>query len=215
MDNPGRGELEPVAISALEHWSYCPRQCGLIHLEQTFDENYYTIKGHLAHDRVDAGVASTEHSTRIARDVPVWSERLGLQGKVDTLEFRGGVPYPVEYKSGAQRTWEHEAIQLCAQALCLEEMLGIPVPTGAISYLASKRRREVHFAPSLRLAVETMTVAVREMLDRQRLPPAVHDARCRHCSLRESCLPAVLVNPRRVRLQAAAVFDPALSDAEP
>jgi CRISPR-associated exonuclease Cas4 len=116
-------ELEPVLISALEHWSYCPRQCGLIHLEQTFDENYYTVRGTVAHERADRGRASTEHGVRIERDVPVWSDRLALIGKVDTVEWSSkGVPYPVEYKSGRKRAWVHEAIQLCAQAMCLEEM---------------------------------------------------------------------------------------------
>ena len=96
--------LEWIVISALEHWSYCPRQCGLIHLEQTFDENYYTIRGAATHQRADSGLASTEHGVRIERDVPVWSDRLGLIGKVDTLEWSPEArPYPVEYKSGRKR----------------------------------------------------------------------------------------------------------------
>ena len=202
----GGGWAEPVAISALEHWSYCPRQCGLIHLEQTFDENYYTIKGHLTHERVDAGQATTERGVRIFRGVPVWSERLGLTGKVDVLEMRGSVLYPVEYKSGAEREWVHEAIQVCAQAMCLEEMLGQPIPAGAISYLASRRRREVVFDAALRQSVVETTAAVRQMLQGDQLPPAVNDARCRKCSLLDSCLPKVLVNPRRLKGLASSIF---------
>jgi CRISPR-associated exonuclease Cas4 len=202
-----RGGLEePVAISALEHWSYCPRQCGLIHVEQTFDENYYTIKGHLAHERADSGKVTTERGVRVYRDVPVWSDSLGLVGKLDVLEIRDGVPFPVEYKSGAERDWSHEAIQVCAQAMCLEEMLGQEIPAGAISYLASRRRRDVVFDAALRGAVVQSAEAVREMLRGERLPPAVNDARCRKCSLLDSCLPGVLVNPTRLKLLRGAIF---------
>lgn len=204
-EQEGREQL-PVAISALEHWSYCPRQCGLIHLEQTFDENYYTIKGQLEHERADEGTASTEHGTRIVRNVPVWSERLGLVGKVDVVEFHDGVPYPIEYKSGRKRSWAHEAIQVCAQAMCLEEMLGWDVPAGAVSYLASRRRREVPFELPLRGLVEATTSAVREMLRNEALPPALYDRRCRDCSLLDSCLPTVLVNNGRLRQLATALF---------
>lgn len=207
-------DLLPIAISALEHWSYCPRQCGLIHLEQTFDENYYTLRGRLAHTRSDTGRHSTEHGTRITRDVQIWSTRLGLRGKVDTLEFHAGVPYPVEYKSGSIRDWQHDAIQVCAQALCLEEMLGVSIPRGAIAYLASHRRREVTFTPVLRAAVAAAATAIRQMLTDQRLPPAVHDPRCNHCSLQDSCLPAVLVDRPRARRHLATVFRVAGPDEE-
>src|SRR2546421_12437828 len=92
-------EIE-VPVSALEHYSYCPRQCALIHVEQTFDENVYTIRGRLAHERVDAGDDTIRQGVRVMRGIPLWSERLGLRGKADLVEFRADGPYPVEYKVG-------------------------------------------------------------------------------------------------------------------
>lgn len=180
-----------VAISALEHWSYCPRQCGLIHVEQTFEENRDTVRGRLTHTRVDAGQASTEHSVRILRNVAVWSERMKLHGRADAVEFRAEVPYPVEYKSGRQRGWAHEAIQLCAQALCLEEMLDTSVPAGAVAYRASGTRRDVRFGPDLREAVVESAQAIRAMLRSETLPQPIRDRRCRRCSLQDACLPMI------------------------
>src|SRR5437016_14378748 len=96
----GWDEDDLIMISALEHYSYCPRQCALIHVEQTFDENLFTMRGRLAHERVDAGDDGVSRGVRTARGIPVWSERLGLRGKADLVEFRAGGPYPVEYKVG-------------------------------------------------------------------------------------------------------------------
>jgi CRISPR-associated exonuclease Cas4 len=112
----------------------------------------------------------------------------------------------VEYKVGVRREWEHEALQLCAQAMCLEEMLGCAVPAGAIYYCASRARREVEFTEEQRAQVERATAAIREMLERSLVPPAIHDARCAKCSLLESCLPGVVVRPGRLRAYRAQVF---------
>src|SRR5258708_25390713 len=117
-------DIEPVMISAREHYSYCPRQCALIHIEQTFDENIYTLKGHLAHERVDQIMSRTEDDLRGERGLPLWSPRLGLVGRADVVEFHGDVPYPVEYKQGKRREWQYEASQWCSQAICLLEMFG-------------------------------------------------------------------------------------------
>src|SRR5207245_1289984 len=153
-------DIEQVMISALEHYTYCPRQCALIHIEQTFDENIYTLKGHLAHERVDTVTSRTEDNVRVERGLPLWSRRLGLIGRADVVEFHGKTPYPVEYKLGKRREWEYEAIQVCAQAICLEEMLGVPVPCGAIYYCSSRTRREVIFDAFLRTTVEKAAEAV-------------------------------------------------------
>ncbi len=139
-----------VMISALEHWSYCPRQCGLIHLEQTFDENLYTLRGRHLHERVDRPLGETQHDVRVERAVPLWSDRLGLIGKADVVEFHAETPYPIEYKHGKRRRWGHDDLQLCAQALCLEEMTGRQVPEGAIFYGGSRRRKPVVFDDALR-----------------------------------------------------------------
>jgi CRISPR-associated exonuclease Cas4 len=203
-------DSELVMISALEHYSYCPRQCALIHLEQTFDENIYTVKGDLLHEQVDEPSSELQGDVRIERALPLWSRRLGLVGKADVVEFhqapdsgRGlkyrDTPYPVEYKSGPRRKWGHDDLQLCAQAMCLEEMTGQPVPRGAIYHHGSRRRREVVFDDVLRQRVIETVAAVRQMLLNDELPPAVNDARCEHCSLKESCLPEVVGETARVR----------------
>lgn len=203
---PGAEELELVPISALEHFSYCPRQCGLIHLEQVFDDNVFTLRGRLAHERVDEVHHETRPDLRREYAVPLWSRRLGLIGRADLVEFTATGPYPVEHKVGKKRAWDHETIQLCAQAMCLEEMLGQAVPRGAIYYHGSRARREVEFDAALRRQVEETTAAVRAMLRDLALPAAVHDARCRHCSLQDACLPAVVGRPARARAWRAELF---------
>jgi CRISPR-associated exonuclease Cas4 len=185
-------DLDPIPISALQHWSYCPRQCGLIHLEQTYSENLYTVRGRHAHTRVDKPGNEARRGARIERALPLWSRRLGLTGKADTVEFVDGVPYPVEYKVGARKPGGHDEVQLAAQALCLEEMLGVAVPRGALYYHASRARYEVAIDAALRQRVEETVVAMRAMLTSGVLPSAPNDSRCPRCSLIDSCLPGVV-----------------------
>ncbi len=198
--------LEPVLISALEHYSYCPRQCALIHVEQTFDENIYTVQGHMLHERVDESAEEIRGDIRIERGLTLWSKRLGLVGRADVVEFHSDVPYPVEYKRGPRRKWGHDDLQLCAQALCLEEMTRQDVRHGAIYYHGSRRRKEVVCDEALRQRVAETVVAVRQMLAREKLPPAVNDARCQHCSLKESCLPAVVGEALRWQTLQTTLF---------
>ncbi len=179
---------DPIMISALEHWSYCPRQCALIHVEQTFDENLYTLRGRAVHKRVDEPVVEEQAGVRIERALPLWSKALGLIGKADVVEFHGETVYPVEYKHGPHREQEHDDLQLCAQALCLEEMTGHAVPRGAIYHHSSRKRREVECTPELRAQVVQSTQAIRRMLADKQLPPPVNDRRCTKCSLQESCM---------------------------
>lgn len=195
-----------VPISALEHYSYCPRQCGLIHIEQFFEENAYTTRGTLAHRRVHESGHEARPGIRTEFALPVWSDRLGLIGRADVVEFSGPHPYPVEHKIGKKRQWGHEAIQLCAQALCLEEMLGQPVPRGAIYYHGSRARREIEFDAPLRELVARAVADVRALLAGGELPAAIDDARCRHCSLRDACLPQVVSHPQRARLWDRALY---------
>lgn len=195
-----------VPISAIEHFSYCPRQCALIHLERVWDESIHTIRGTLAHQRVDIATQRTERGMRVERGLPLWSKRLRLLGRADVVEFHGPIPYPVEYKVGSQRKGDHEALQLCAQAICLEEMLTIKVPAGAVYYGATRTRREVIFTPDLQADVERITAAIRSMLQQTQLPSALNDARCPKCSLLDSCLPSVVVRPRRLRSVLAELY---------
>lgn len=197
-----------VPISALEHWSYCARQCALIHLEQTYDENIFTLRGNRAHEHAHEESVGTEDGVRVARGIPLWSDRVGLIGKADVVEWHGETPYPVEYKVGKKRTWGHEVLQLCAQAVCLEEMLDVRVPAGAIYYVGSRRRREVIFTAEDRDAVAQATRDIRAMLAEQRLPEAVDDARCPNCSLVDACTPRIAAHPAVIRGFYAELFHP-------
>lgn len=202
-------EVEPIMLSALQHYSYCPRQCALIHQEQSFDDNEFTLRGQRAHRRVDSGEISVEDDVRVARSLPLYSERLGLTGRADVVEFLvDGTPYPVEYKQGRRHRREHDDIQLAAQAICLEEMTGHEVPEGAIYHHRSKHRRVVKITPELRQRVEQITQAVRAMLASKTLPPPAKDpALCRACSLREICQPELVGAGRRIHELAERLFD--------
>lgn len=204
---------DPIPLSALEHWSYCPRQCCLIHAEQTFAENIHTLRGQAVHARTDEpGVEAGYEGRRIARAVPLWCDRLGLVGKSDVVEFLpDGTPYPVEYKHGRKREKRHDDIQLVAQAMCLEEMTGKAVPFGAIFHASSRRRREVAITAELRQAVETCVAEVRAALRGLTLPPPLNDKRCRECSLAELCQPALLAERERRDRLAKTLFE---SDGE-
>ena len=193
MSNEGHrewGDEEWVLVSALEHYSYCPRQCALIHVEQVYDENLFTLQGSALHDRVHSDETTEVDGRRIERGIPIWSQRLGIRGKSDVVEFLpDGTPYPVEYKRTPRRKHAHADIQLCAQAMCLEEMLARPVPIGAIYHHGSRRRREVEFTSDLRAATEEAIREVRTMIVAGITPPPPADARCRGCSLLDACMP--------------------------
>lgn len=202
-------DVEPIAISALQHWAYCPRQCGLIHQDQEFADNLHTARGQAVHRQVDAPGYEVRAGVRIERALPLWSERLGLIGKADCVEFhRDGRVYPVEFKHGAKRQRRHDDIQLAAQAMCLEEMLGLPVTHGAIFHASSHRRREVALTTALRTAVVDAVAEIRQMLASGKLPPPVNDTRCRECSLREICQPEVSALGDRLSVARAQLFDP-------
>ncbi len=196
-----------VLISAIEHYAYCPRQCALIHVEQTFDENLFTMRGRLAHERADSGETTSEEGVRVVRGIPLWSEALGLRGRADVVELRPAGPYPVEYKSGRRRRRPAE-LQLCAQAMCLEEMLDVEVPVGAIYLVRARRRDEVVLDEELRAETRRAVRAIRGVLSDQRLPEAPNDARCPKCSLINACLPSVVGEPARLRGLQGALFRP-------
>lgn len=202
-------ERKLIPISALNHYAYCPRRCALIHVEQTYSENVYTMRGHDLHERADRVEESGwEEGVRVERALPLCSRRLGLIGKADVVEFRDDTPYPVEYKSGPNRRFENDDVQLCAQGMCLEEMLRLAVPRGAIFHHKSRRRREVIFTPELRARVEDTVAAIRSMLINKTIPPPVNDRRCEHCSLNETCMPAVIGEHERAEVLIRNLFIP-------
>lgn len=201
-------DLDSIPISALNHYAYCPRRCALIHVEQTFEENIYTMRGRDLHERTDTPEASGwEEGVRVERALPLWSHRLGLIGKADVVEFHGEIPFPVEYKSGRLRKFENDDLQLCAQAMCLEEMTGKVVPRGAIFHHSSRRRREVEFDQRLRTLVEKTVQTIREMFSLKIIPPPVNDARCKHCSLLESCMPSAIADQKQSSLLKRTLFE--------
>lgn len=201
-------DADTLMLSALQHWSYCPRQCGLIHLEQAFADNVHTQRGNAVHERVDEPGFEEKTAARVERALPVWSERLGLSGKCDVVEFLpDGTPYPVEYKHGKKREKRHDDIQLAAQAVCLEEMTGKAVPKGAIYHHSSRRRREVAINAELRAQLEAVVAAVRAMLVSGVLPAPANDARCRECSLIDLCQPQMLGGAARLHAAAASLYE--------
>jgi CRISPR-associated exonuclease Cas4 len=206
-------DSDPIPLSALQHWAYCPRQCGLIHLEQAFDDNLSTQHGQAVHAQVDKPGVEERKGLRIERALPLWSEALGLVGKADVVELEAdGTPYPVEYKHGTRHKAADIAacddIQLAAQAVCLEEMTGRAVSEGALFYASSRRRRTVPISTALRVQVKETATAVRAMLAGGKLPaPTLHVRRCKGCSLRARCQPQALVKLRDADFQRAP-FDP-------
>jgi CRISPR-associated exonuclease Cas4 len=180
---------DPIPISALQHYLYCPRQCALIHIEQTFDENIYTLRGQRVHKKVDEGENETQEGVKVERSLPLFSERLGLTGKADVVEFHDGKPYPVEYKSGKRKNKEADDLQLCAQAMCLEDMFGTEIQGGSLYYDRSRHRRIVKFDKELRALVIQTVADIRDLFEASKLPEPVADKRCDNCSLIESCMP--------------------------
>ena len=194
-ENDAGTDEEPIAISALQHMLYCPRQCALIHNEQQWAENRFTAEGRILHERVDAGFNERRGEVTTARRVPLRSRRLGITGYADVVEMRSGNrPYPVEYKRGKPKAHRADEVQLCAQAICLEEMLDTAVPEGALYYGEKRRRQVVPFDGVLRALTESVAAEARCMLRSGETPPPVYDRRkCGRCSLEEVC------QPRRLR----------------
>jgi CRISPR-associated exonuclease Cas4 len=205
-----RDELLQVPLSSLNQYAYCPRRCYLIHAEGEFEDNVHTVSGTLEHERVDQGESRAQGGVRVEYALPVWSERLGLSGRCDVVEFHpDGTIYPVEYKHGKRRRWLNDDLQLAGQALCLEEMMGRPVPKGAIFHQKSKRRREVLIDAAIRSQVAQTALAIRAMLESGISPGPVDDPRrCGECSLKSICQPELLRGRERVAALAASLFEP-------
>jgi CRISPR-associated exonuclease Cas4 len=182
-------------LSALNDLLFCPRRCYLHRVEGVWTDNVHTASGTLDHRRVHAARDAEEAPFRVARGLRLVSHRLRLVGVADVVECHpdpaGGpdVPFPVEYKRGRRRRWDNDEAQLCAQALCLEEMLGVAVPAGAIFHVKSKRRREVRFDASLRRLTEDAAARLHQLLGSAVTPLPVVHPKCRQCSVNGLCLP--------------------------
>lgn len=221
-------EDQLLPISALEHLLYCPRQCALIHTEQAWAENALTAQGALLHERAHQAGAESRGDLRFSRALRLRSLRLGLAGVADVVEWRrqqpGGdgarlagargrwLPLPVEYKRGRLRPERSYEVQLCAQALCLEEMLGVRVPAGALYGGASHQRREVAFDDALRAETETAAGRLHALLASGVTPPADYSPKCRTCSLIEICLPRLTEHGSACRYLEEALARPATEE---
>lgn len=248
IENPhsqASGPREQLPLSLLNDYLYCPRRAALKGIEGWREANEHTERGDIVHEHSDLPGYEVAKGVTLLRALPVFSDRLGLNGKCDIVEVRGteqgagsreqgagglgpqaaspesgvrsqGGLFPVEFKLGKRRRWENDDVQLCAQALCLEEMFGVPVPRGAIFHADSKRRREVEFTPELRRITEEAVAALHALLrgtgssDREseipRLPVAAYREACRECSLYDICLPKVSAEPDRLRRASVRLF---------
>ncbi len=186
-----------VALSALQHFVYCPRQCALIHLEQIWSENGYTAEGREMHERVDDGKTSYRSGVRVTRSELLRSAVLGVSGVADVVEWHKlnnhEEPFPVEYKRGKPKQHDADKIQLCAQAICLEEMLSLHIPSGALFYGQTKRRLDVDFDNALREKTLLAAEGVHDLFRNGITPPPDPGPKCKLCSLQEECLPDLIV----------------------
>ena len=182
-----------IFISALQHYAFCPRQFALIHVEQVWADNRFTAEGNILHERVDSGVAEQRKGIRYERGVMLKSLRYGLTGQMDLLEIETGTPpryFPVEYKRGKPKVEDWDRIQLCAQALCIEEMRDVHVSEGAIWYWEVRKRESIVIDETLRAITIAVIEGARAVLESGKTPPPTDAVkRCRACSLHSLCEP--------------------------
>ena len=204
-------EEEYLQLSGLQHFSFCRRQWALIHIEQQWAENLRTVDGRILHEKAhDGSVREKRGDLIVTRDMSIHSPTLGVSGSCDVVEFHRGIegipmagqeglwqPYPVEYKRGAPKTTDADKLQLCAQAMCLEEMLCCDIPEGAIFYGEIRRREVVDLDEELRKRVRILLSEMHDLYCRSHTPKVKPTKGCNACSLKELCLPK-LVKKRSV-----------------
>ena len=201
-------EDQLLPLSALQHWLYCPRQCGLIHLEQVWAENKFTAEGQVLHHKAHEGPDESKAGVRITRSLPVRSFNLGISGECDIVEFHAdGRVVPVEYKRGKPKSHRADELQLCAQAMCLEEMLGVQISSACLFYGENRRRTTVKFDETLRRLVTDTATALHSMIASRQTPLAEYEARrCDACSLIELCQPKSMRFKRGVQAWFSAAL---------
>jgi CRISPR-associated exonuclease Cas4 len=217
-------EDDLLPLSALQHLLFCERQAALIHVEQMWAENSLTMEGKHLHERVDSGAGESRGDVRVARALALRCLRLGLSGKADAVELHrlpegtpgarlpdvpgAWLPFPVEYKRGKPKSHRADEVQLCVQALCLEEMLGVTVPTGALFYGQTRRRLDVAFDPELRRITEEAAARLHRLFSSGITPPPVREPKCDQCSLLEICMPGAPAHSALRYLERALRSEP-------
>ncbi|MBN1662503.1 MAG: CRISPR-associated protein Cas4 [Deltaproteobacteria bacterium] len=201
-----------IQLSALQHMAFCPRQCALIHVEQTWTESGRTAEGRIMHERVHEESRESRGDIRIEYGVALRSMRLGLTGKADVVEFRrqqdgSWLPFPVEYKRGKPKKDDSDKVQLCAQALCLEEMLNTTIPGGALFYGQTRHRLDVAFDERLRRETEETAKQAHALIESGQTPKPVYATRCENCSLIAECLPKTIQKKRSVKSYLTRIIE--------
>ncbi len=185
--------IDYLMLSGIQHFVFCKRQCGLIHLEQSWSENTLTLQGEALHERVDKPESESRPGIKLERSLAIKSERLKLFGRADMVEFHKQsdrwIPFPVEYKRGKPKQGLEDKIQLCAEVMCLEESFSCTISKGALFYGKEKRRLEVEFDYELREATIKAAEGFHQMMKSNTLPPTELGPKCKNCSLAEVCMP--------------------------
>ena len=199
---------DPFPLSLLNDFLYCQRRAALKAVEGWRGTNEHTVVGDSVHEQADVSGYETVRGVTLLRALPVWSARLGLSGRCDIVERHSdGSLVPVEFKKGKRRKFDNDDAQLCAQALCLEEMFGQEVPRGAIFHAKSKRRREVEFTADMRRFTEQAIEAVHQLIEAETVPRAVYKPQCSECSLFEGCMPEITSSPPTLAQAGREVFE--------
>jgi CRISPR-associated exonuclease Cas4 len=192
-----------IFLSALNHYLYCSRRCALIHIEQLWVENQFTAEGRVMHEKAHEEKTEMRKNVLIERGISLRSNELGLNGKADIVEFHKDesehwIPFPVEYKRGKPKLDDSDKVQLCAQALCLEEMLNIKIPCGALFYGLTRRREDIIFDANLRAETEETVKKVHELIKTGVTPKPEYSEKCKRCSLLDLCMPKACEKKTRV-----------------
>ena len=217
-------------LSALQHLAFCPRQWGLIHIEQVWVENRLTMEGHYLHERVDEDTVEVRGNERIVRGLRIHSARLGLVGRADAVHFTRGSPdptgvllpgetgrwqvEPVEYKHGKPKADNCDAVQLCAQALCLEDMLDTRIASGSLFYGKTRRRQEIQFDLALRSETEALAAELHRLYEAQKTPPAVYADYCHRCSIYHYCKPETMGRGKSARRYLGTTLNKMLNEED-
>lgn len=191
-----------IMISSLQHYIFCPRQCGLIHIDDVWQDNLFTVRGEILHEKVDSDTYETRGDVKTVRGLRIHSFKYGLVGRCDVVEFKqtpqGKKVYPVEFKAGEPKEDISDKVQLCAQVLCLEEMMDVKIPEAAFFYGKIRRRNVIEISEELRKQTEEVISKVRALVESKKVPVIEYSSKCRNCSLINFCQPKAM-NSRKLK----------------